>query len=106
MQVYRYSLFPNAREVIQIQLAAQTAQTEYINSRPPSAFHGSGMMPLSSAALWASTMSGTGSTFLTTLAGEPMATEKSGTSLVTTLPAATVHPLPMVTPGTFEDESQ
>ncbi|KAF3761401.1 hypothetical protein M406DRAFT_265858, partial [Cryphonectria parasitica EP155] len=43
--------------------------------------------------------SGTASTFLTTLAGLPIATLKSGTSLVTTLPAPMVQPLPMVTPG-------
>ncbi|KAI1812139.1 hypothetical protein GGS20DRAFT_44171 [Poronia punctata] len=43
--------------------------------------------------------SGTRSTLLTTLAGAPTATEKSGTSLVTTLPAPTVHPFPIVTPG-------
>ncbi|KAH8706178.1 hypothetical protein BGZ61DRAFT_350933, partial [Ilyonectria robusta] len=34
-----------------------------------------------------------------TFAGTPTATENSGTSLVTTLPAPIVHPLPIVTPG-------
>lgn len=43
--------------------------------------------------------SGTGSTFFTTFAGEPTATEKSAMSLVTTLPAPIVQPLPIVTPG-------
>lgn len=44
-------------------------------------------------------ISGTGSTFFTTLAGDPMATEKSGIDLVTILPAPIVQPLPIVTPG-------
>lgn len=43
--------------------------------------------------------SGTGVTFLTTLAGDPMATENSGISLVTMLPAPIVHPFPIVTPA-------
>ncbi|PSR74472.1 hypothetical protein BD289DRAFT_354870, partial [Coniella lustricola] len=34
-----------------------------------------------------------------TLAGLPTATLKSGTSLVTTLPAPMVQPLPILTPG-------
>ncbi|KAI0971069.1 hypothetical protein F4678DRAFT_91493 [Xylaria arbuscula] len=40
-----------------------------------------------------------GATFFTTRAGDPIATEKSGMSFVTTLPAPMVQPLPMVTPG-------
>ncbi|KAI0862336.1 hypothetical protein F4860DRAFT_124879 [Xylaria cubensis] len=44
-------------------------------------------------------ISGIGVTFFTTLAGDPIATEKSGMFLVTTLPAPMVHPFPMVTPG-------
>lgn len=40
-----------------------------------------------------------GVTFLTTFAGDPMATLHAGTSLVTMEPAAMVHPLPIVTPG-------
>jgi hypothetical protein len=43
--------------------------------------------------------SGTGWIFLTTLAGEPIATENGGMSLVTTLPAPIVHPFPIVIPG-------
>ncbi|ROV92124.1 hypothetical protein VSDG_07505 [Cytospora chrysosperma] len=39
-------------------------------------------------------MSGTGSTFLTTLAGEPMATEKSGTSLSMLRGGSIKTPLP------------
>ena len=42
---------------------------------------------------------GTSATFLTTLAGCPMTTQKSGTSFVTTLIAPTVTPLPIFTPG-------
>jgi hypothetical protein len=41
----------------------------------------------------------TGSTFFITFAGEPTAIEKLGISLVTTEPAPTVVPWPMVTPG-------
>lgn len=44
-------------------------------------------------------MSGTGSTFFTTLAGFPIATKNSGMSLVTMLPDPMVHPFPIVTPG-------
>jgi hypothetical protein len=36
---------------------------------------------------------------LTTLAGEPIATEKGGISLVTTLPAPMVQPFPILIPG-------
>lgn len=43
--------------------------------------------------------SGTGVTVFTTLAGDPMATEKAGMLFVTTLPAPIVHPFPMTTPG-------
>jgi hypothetical protein len=39
------------------------------------------------------------SIFLMILAGLPATQWKSGTSFVTTLPAPTVQPLPMVTPG-------
>ncbi len=42
---------------------------------------------------------GTGVTFFTTFAGEPMATLQAGTSLVTIEFAATVHPSEIVTPG-------
>jgi hypothetical protein len=40
-----------------------------------------------------------GSIFLMILAGLPATQWKSGTSLVTTLPAPITQPLPMVTPG-------
>lgn len=40
-----------------------------------------------------------GVTLLITLAGFPTTTQKSSTSFVTTLPAPTVTPLPIVTPG-------
>lgn len=43
--------------------------------------------------------SGTALTVLTTLAGDPTATENGGISLVTTAPAPIVHPFPMVTPA-------
>jgi len=36
---------------------------------------------------------------LITLAGTPATNEFAGTSFVTTMPAATTAPLPMVTPG-------
>lgn len=43
--------------------------------------------------------SGTASTVLITLAGDPIATEKSGIDLVTTELLPIVHPFPIVTPG-------
>ena len=36
---------------------------------------------------------------MTTLAGDPIATEKAGISFVTTLPAPMVQPFPILTPG-------
>ncbi len=38
-----------------------------------------------------------------TLAGEPAASEKGGISLVTTLPAPMIAPLPICTPGMMHD---